>query len=93
MPPQPIHHRAAKRVVLDKPPEEALNDTNLFLAHVMTYGTLEDIAVAMGAPLTSCGTRQRKRKMPTCRHDCRYLGICGSFFPCDRVDKMRVSRD
>jgi hypothetical protein len=39
--------RVAKRVVWFKQPEEALNDTKLFLAHVMTYGTLDDIAVAM----------------------------------------------
>jgi hypothetical protein len=37
----------AKRVVWFKPPDESLNDTKLFLAHVMTYGTLEDIVVAM----------------------------------------------
>ncbi len=39
--------RVAKRVVWFKPPEEALNETKLFLAHVMTYGTLEDIVTAM----------------------------------------------
>ncbi|MGH9511579.1 MAG: hypothetical protein ACRD2U_05530 [Terriglobales bacterium] len=39
--------RVAKRVVWFKTPEEALNDTRLFLAHVMTYGTLDDIAIAM----------------------------------------------
>jgi hypothetical protein len=39
--------RVAKRVVWLKPPEEALNETKLFLAHVMTYGTLEDIVTAM----------------------------------------------
>ena len=30
----------AKRVVWFKKPEDALQDTKLFLAHVMTYGTL-----------------------------------------------------
>jgi hypothetical protein len=39
--------RTAKRVVWFKPPEETLNETKLFLAHVMTYGTLEDIVTAM----------------------------------------------
>ena len=39
--------RVAKRVVWFKPPEETLNETKLFLAHVMTYGTLEDIVTAM----------------------------------------------
>jgi len=34
---------AAKRVVWFKKPEDALQDTSLFLAHVMTYGTLSDI--------------------------------------------------
>jgi len=39
--------RVAKRVVWFKSPDESLDDTKLFLAHVMTYGTLEDIVVAM----------------------------------------------
>ena len=39
--------RIAKRVVWFKPPEETLGETKLFLAHVMTYGTLEDIVTAM----------------------------------------------
>ena len=39
--------RVAKRVVWFKSPEETLNDTRLFLAHVMTYGTLDDIAIAL----------------------------------------------
>lgn len=39
--------RVAKRVVWFKTPEEALEDKQLFLAHVMTYGTLEDIVTAM----------------------------------------------
>jgi hypothetical protein len=33
----------AKRVVWFKTPEDALRDVKLFLAHVMTYGTLSDI--------------------------------------------------
>jgi len=33
----------AKRVVWFKEPEDALKDVKLFLAHVMTYGTLNDI--------------------------------------------------
>ena len=39
--------RVAKRVVWFKTPEEVLEDKQLFLAHVMTYGTLEDIVTAM----------------------------------------------
>ena len=39
--------RVAKRVVWFKPPEETLNEPTLFLAHVMTYGTLADIVTAM----------------------------------------------
>ena len=39
--------RVAKRVVWFKAPDESLNDPKLFLAHVMTYGTLEDIVTAM----------------------------------------------
>jgi len=37
----------AKRVVWFKKPEDALRDVKLFLAHVMTYGTLNDIATAL----------------------------------------------
>lgn len=33
----------ARRLVWYKSPEQALEDPYLFLAHVMTYGTLEDI--------------------------------------------------
>jgi hypothetical protein len=39
--------RVAKRVVWFKTPEETLQEPKLFLAHLMTYGTLEDIATAM----------------------------------------------
>jgi hypothetical protein len=39
--------KVAKRVVWFKTPEEALADTKLFLAHVMTYGTLDDIVTTM----------------------------------------------
>jgi len=34
-------------VVWFKAPEETLQEPKLFLAHLMTYGTLEDIATAM----------------------------------------------
>lgn len=39
--------RVAKRVVWFKTPEETLDDPKLFLAHVMTYGTLDDIVTTM----------------------------------------------
>ncbi|HZL66803.1 MAG TPA: hypothetical protein VFC29_05665 [Candidatus Limnocylindrales bacterium] len=39
--------KVAKRVVWFKPPEETLKEPQLFLAHVMTYGTLADIVTAM----------------------------------------------
>src|SRR5271166_2146679 len=39
--------KVAKRVVWFKPPEETLDEPTLFLAHVMTYGTLADIVTAM----------------------------------------------
>ena len=39
--------KVAKRVVWFKPPEETLNEPTLFLAHVMTYGTLADIITTM----------------------------------------------
>lgn len=37
----------AKRVVWFKAPEQTLQEPRLFLAHLMTYGTLEDIAIVM----------------------------------------------
>ena len=37
----------AKRLVWFKAPEDALKDVKLFLAHVMTYGTLSDIATTL----------------------------------------------
>jgi hypothetical protein len=37
----------AKRVVWFKTPEDSLRDVKLFLAHVMTYGTLSDISTAL----------------------------------------------
>ena len=37
----------AKRVVWFKEPEDAIKDVKLFLAHVMTYGTLTDIATTL----------------------------------------------
>ena len=39
--------RVAKRVVWFKAPEETLEEPKLFLAHLMTYGTLDDIATGM----------------------------------------------
>jgi hypothetical protein len=37
--------RVAPRVIWFEPPEQALTDPVRFLAYVMTYGTIEDIAV------------------------------------------------
>lgn len=37
----------ARRVVWFKKPEQALQETKLFLAHVMTYGTLSDISTTL----------------------------------------------
>ena len=36
----------ARRVVWFDPPEETLRNPKLFLAHVMTYGNLEEILIA-----------------------------------------------
>jgi len=38
----------AQRVVWFKEPHEALADSVHFLAHVMTYGTIEDVTVLTG---------------------------------------------
>lgn len=37
----------AKRVVWFKAPEDTLRDVKLFLSHVMTYGTLNDISTTL----------------------------------------------
>ncbi len=37
----------AKRLVWFKSPDDALKDVKLFLAHVMTYGTLGDIMTTL----------------------------------------------
>lgn len=37
----------AKRVVWFKKPEDAMQDTRLFLAQVMTYGTLSDLTTTL----------------------------------------------
>jgi hypothetical protein len=39
--------RVEKRVVWFKAPEETLQEPKMFLAYLMTYGTLEDIAIGM----------------------------------------------
>lgn len=39
--------QVAKRVVWFKPPEETLKEPTLFLAHLMMYGTLADVGIAM----------------------------------------------
>ena len=44
LPPTPAMLRVARRVVWFRSPEEALADPVHFLAHVMTYGTAEDVA-------------------------------------------------
>jgi hypothetical protein len=50
---KPLPHTAdllnvARRVVWFKEPAEALSDPHHFLAHVMTYGTIEDLQVIRG---------------------------------------------
>jgi hypothetical protein len=44
LPDTPALRAVARRVVWFKAPEAALADTAHFLAHVMTYGTPEDLA-------------------------------------------------
>lgn len=45
LPPNPDLLRVAPRVVWFEPPEQALADPIRFLAYLMTYGTLEEIAI------------------------------------------------
>lgn len=48
LPQTPELLRVARRVVWFKRPEEALADPAHFLAHVMTYGTCEDLEALRG---------------------------------------------
>jgi len=48
LPTTPDFLRVARRVVWFKDPEDALSDPIHFLAHVMTYGTSEDIRALQG---------------------------------------------
>ena len=48
LPATPELLRVARRVVWFKEPEEALADPLHFLAHVMTYGTVEDLKALRG---------------------------------------------
>ncbi len=48
LPPTPELLAVAERVVWFQPPQEALADPVHFLAHVMTYGTLEDLHALEG---------------------------------------------
>jgi hypothetical protein len=48
LPKTPALLAVAERVVWYKPPSEALDDPVHFLAHVMTYGTPEDLRALIG---------------------------------------------
>ena len=48
LPTTPDLLKVARRVVWFKEPEEALSEPVHFLAHVMTYGTVEDLKVLLG---------------------------------------------
>jgi hypothetical protein len=48
LPPTPALLSVAQRVVWFRPPAEALADPPHFLAHVMTYGTVEDLRALEG---------------------------------------------
>ena len=43
IPHTPEIEKVAQRLIWFKSPKEALNDPYTFMAHVMTYGTLEDV--------------------------------------------------
>jgi hypothetical protein len=43
----PDLEKVAKRVVWFKTPADTLNDLKFFLAHLMTYGNLNDISTAL----------------------------------------------
>jgi len=48
LPETPALLRVAERVVWFKPPRDALAEPVHFLAHVMTYGTVEDLCALAG---------------------------------------------
>lgn len=45
-PEDPCLHRLAKRLVWDRPPEDAVRDTDFLLVRVMSLGTVEDVVAA-----------------------------------------------
>ena len=49
LPETPLLLQVARRVVWFKEPHEALKDTFHFLAHVMTFGTVEDVVAVRDA--------------------------------------------
>jgi len=59
--------RVAKRVVWFKAPEETLGDPKLFLAHLMTYGTLDDIATGMKRTSFTPAPKEPLRGETKCR--------------------------
>ena len=48
LPPTPETLRVARRVIWFEEPEKALTDPLRLLAHVMTYGTVEDLTALHG---------------------------------------------
>jgi hypothetical protein len=48
LPPTPELLRVARRVIWFEEPEQALSDPLRFLAYVMVYGTVEDLAALRG---------------------------------------------
>jgi hypothetical protein len=63
LPPTPELLRVARRVVWFKDPAEALAEPVHLLAHAMTYGTIEDIAV-LEAAVGRDGFRQALEQAP-----------------------------
>ncbi|MFO1187903.1 MAG: hypothetical protein U1E87_10910 [Alphaproteobacteria bacterium] len=70
--------RVAERVVWYKPPAEALADPIHFLAHVMTYGTLEDVR-AVKSEVAPALWREALERAPAGIFDARswaYWNLC-----------------
>ncbi|MER2519670.1 MAG: hypothetical protein ABTQ34_03160 [Bdellovibrionales bacterium] len=70
----------ARRVVWFKPPAETLADPVYFLAHVMTYGTLEDLR-ALESIVVLADYREALRRAPSGVMDARSWAywnlVCG----------------
>jgi hypothetical protein len=91
LPQSPKSLWVARRVVWFKEPEEALADPTHFLAHVMTYGTIEDL-LALGGIVGTAEFREALENAPPGVFDERswaYWNLKCGRFPAPPMPKRR----